>query len=247
MKRWSIIVVVLLTLLVFETDSLWWRHIPLLSDLVLNHLPFSRTVAALRVVAAIAIVWLTTGRGLGFLGLGGNPLIGVAFALIASAPLWATLALTSPLAAHIDLVELAFGSGYFPLSEEIVYRAFAFGLLHRAAGAPFWIAAVLTAVPFAAEHLYQAGDWGSAAATIAITLLGALLFSWLFAAWSWNLWVPFALHAFMNLWWSVFDVGDGAFAGWAPTAMQFGCAAVAVLVTLLWRRRRRREVGEGAT
>jgi hypothetical protein len=45
----------------------------------------------------------------------------------------------------------------------------------------------------------------------------------------------------------VFDVGDGAFAGWAPTAMQFGCAAVAVLVTLLWRRRRRREVGEGAT
>ena len=136
--------------------------------------------------------------------------------------------------------DLLLGSGYFPLSEEVFCRAFAFGLLYRVAGIGFWPSAVLSSVPFALGHLYQAHDMGEVIGTLAITFLGALLLCWVYLAWNWNIWIPFALHAFMNLWWSVFNVGDGAFAGFLPTAMELGSAAMAMGLTLLWQRYRRR-------
>ena len=237
MNRWLVVFVVLLTLAITDTASLWWRHIPLLSEAVLTHLHFGRTMAAVHIVAGFAVTWLITRRSFGFLGFGGNPVTGIVFGLVATAPLWAPLMALSHVATGTNVTEMVLGASYFPLSEEIFFRAFAFGVLYRVAGLPFWAAAGLTAVPFAAGHLYQAHDVGSAIGTIAITGLGAFIFSWLYAAWNWNLWVPFAFHALMNLFWSLFDVGDGAFAGWAPTAMELGCVALAIALSLYWRRR----------
>ncbi|HBB54723.1 MAG TPA: hypothetical protein DCZ49_00860 [Hyphomonadaceae bacterium] len=230
-KRWTIVLIVLSSLLVLEADSIWWPWLPFSSEL-----NFSQTSAVLRVLASVAVVWFTVRQGLGFFGLFGNPFVGFAFGLFASVPLWAPLALTSEMTTNLDLKALAFQAGIYPLVEEIFYRAFAFGLLYRIAGLPFWAAALMTGIPFAAAHLYQADSLSGAIGTVAVTFLGAVLFSWLFKAWGWNLWAPFALHALMNFWWFVFKVGDGAFVGWEPTAMQLGCAGAAVVLTLLWRR-----------
>lgn len=245
MKRWTIIGIVIATLLVFETDTLWWRSIPVVSEHLLAHVPFARGGAALRVAAVLILVWAIDGRPFSFCGLRANPLIGIGFAIAASAPMWLPLALRTPLANGLDPLVLAFGAGYFPFAEELFYRAFAFGLLHRTARIPFWPAALLTALPFALAHLQQADDPGSAVGTIAVTLLGALLFSWLWKAWGWNFWVPFCLHAAMNLWWSVFEVGEGAFAGWTPLAMQLGCAGLALALTHAAHRRQKKPTGPG--
>lgn len=239
MRRWVVIGAVFATLLVFETDALWWRSIPLLSEHVLTHLPFARASAALRMAAVLLLVWAIHGRPFSFCGLRANPLVGLGFGFAASAPMWLPLALLAPLANRLDPVAVGFGAGYFPFAEELFHRAFAFGLLHRTARVPFWPAALLAAVPFALAHLHQAENLGAAVGTIAITFLGALLFSWLWKAWAWNLWVPFCMHAAMNLWWSVFDVGEGAFAGWMPTAMQLGCAGLALALTAIRQRRKR--------
>ena len=235
MRRWLVVFVVVLTLAVLGGANLWWRHIPVLSDAVLNHLHFGIASAGLRLVAALALTWLLTRKGLRFLGFAENPATALVFAIIATMPLWVPLLAFSHVAPNLDATDLLMGSGYFPLSEELFCRAFAFGLLYRVAGIGFWPSAVLSSVPFALGHLYQAHDMGSAAATLAITFLGALLLCWLYLRWNWNIWVPFALHALMNLWWSVFNVGEGAFAGWLPTAMQLGSAAAAIVLTLVWQ------------
>ncbi len=63
-----------------------------------------------------------------------------------------------------------------------------------------------------------------------------MLFAWLFQRWDYNLWVPFSLHALMNLTFQLFEVGETALAGWFPFALQAAVLVLAVLLTL-WRRR----------
>lgn len=230
--RWLVALAVVATLIVVEADAVWWPLFP-----GSDTLPLGRTIGVLRIIVVLLMTWLLARRGLRFLGLAANPISALIFAVAATTPLWGVLAFTAPVSSSIDPNDVVFGSIFFPFSEEFFYRAFAFGVLYRVAGAPFWLAAVIPAIPFSLGHLYQADDMGSAIPTVAITFLGAVLFAWIYRAWNWNFYVPFFVHVLMNLWWVVFAVGDGAFAGWAPTAMQLGCCAMGVILSLLWQRR----------
>ena len=94
------------------------------------------------------------------------------------------------------------------VTEEIFYRAFAFGLLIQAARMNLWAAAFTTAIVFGLAHLVRsdvrAMPIGEMIGWLAMLSAGGLFFAWIYARAPWNLWVVIALHAGMNLWWDIF-------------------------------------------
>lgn len=125
------------------------------------------------------------------------------------------------------------------ISEELFYRGFVFGQLFRFAGWGFLAAGLLNALVFGSAHLYQAGDWGSAVGIFAITALGGLWFAWLYIEWGNNLWVPMAMHFFMNLWWNAFDAGPDAGGGLAANLFRAATVALSIVWTIRMKRRQK--------
>lgn len=174
------------------------------------------------------------------LGLDRPILPALAFALCVTAILPLGFALSSgfsPPASQAlqQVLRMALLPGF---GEEFLYRAFLFGILFRFAGWGFLPAALVGAVIFAAAHLYQSNDALEAAAIFAITGLGAIWFAWLYAEWDYNLWVPVAFHALMNMYWIVFAVSDTALGSAAANALRLAVVLLSVVATLAMRRRR---------
>jgi membrane protease YdiL (CAAX protease family) len=132
--------------------------------------------------------------------------------------------------------DLLFLAGVWPLAEEIVFRGYAVGQLVRNAGLALWPAAILSGAVFGLLHLGQASirrlPLEGEIATVLIISLGGILFAWLFVRWDFNLWVPFGLHAFMNLWWEVFDVADSPLGGWGANVARLLTVVLAICLTL---------------
>ena len=176
-----------------------------------------------------------------WLGLARSPVPALRLVGTALIPLYLVFAVTQPLARDVASVGVFYLAFIGPLAEEIAFRGVAFGLLRRMAGWPFWIAALPPAIVFGLGHAnpFVVSPTLDDIMTFAITASGAFLFSWLYERWHFNLWVPVFLHAFMNFAWSLFRVGEGAFAGWLPAAMQVTSVTLAILLTLRGTRRRR--------
>lgn len=169
------------------------------------------------------------------LGILRRPWPGLIFAMVACLPLWMVFSLAMPVARELDPWAVFYLAGLSPLAEEAVFRGFAFGQLRRL-GWGFWTAALVPAVVFGLLHVRGGQGLGQAAGVFAITAVGAVLFSFVFERWEGSLWAPWGLHALMNLAWNLFEVGESAFAGWLPTAMQLSTALVAVGLSV-WRER----------
>lgn len=188
------------------------------------------------VLAVVLLRRLSVPGALRNLGLLRRPWRGLLFATAACLPLWAVFALTMPVARGLDPWAVLYLAGLSPLAEEAVFRGFAFGQL-RKLGWSFWPAALVPALLFGLLHLRGGEGPLQAGAVFLITAVGGLLFSFVFERWDGSLWAPWGLHALMNLAWNVFAVGDSAFAGWLPTAMQVTTALLAVGLSV-WRWRR---------
>ncbi|MBL7809477.1 MAG: CPBP family intramembrane metalloprotease [Saprospiraceae bacterium] len=124
------------------------------------------------------------------------------------------------------------------VSEELFYRGFVFGQLFRFAGWGFLAAGLLNALVFGSGHLYQAGDLGSAIGVFSITALGGLWFAWLYVEWDNNLYMPMAMHFFMNLWWNAFEAGPNAAGGLAANIFRAATVAISIIWTIRMKRKR---------
>ena len=124
------------------------------------------------------------------------------------------------------------------IGEEILYRAFLFGLLFRFVGIGFLPAALLGAVIFGAGHMAQGGDAGEAVGIFLITASGGLWFAWLYVEWNYNIWVPAAFHTLMNFWWLFFDISDNAAGPAYANAARFAVILSSIILTVLAARRR---------
>lgn len=211
-----------------------WRGYPRLAALaVLGYGP--------QLLAALGFAALLRGprRAPDALGLDRPPLPALAFGLAATAILPLGFALSAgfapPERALLEVLRTALLPGF---GEELLYRAFLFGILFRFAGWGFLPAALVGASLFAAAHLYQSDDAAEAAAIFALTGVGALWFAWLYAEWDYNLWVPVAFHTLMNMYWTLFAVSDTALGSAAANGLRLGVIGLSVAVTLRMRRRR---------
>ena len=188
------------------------------------------TVQIAAPVLALTLILRSLPGALRELGLAANPLRPLLFGLVATAPAWIGFLLTSHESPAFTLREFVLLCWAFPLAEEVMFRGFAFGLLYRRAGWPFWPAALLPAFVFGACHLYQSTDPMELAGIFAITAFGSVVFSYFFVRFRGNIWAPFALHAFLNTWWMVFTPNASALGGVSDNLFRFGSIALAFAI-----------------
>ena len=178
-------------------------------------------------------------RMFGALGLDGSIREALALAIGCSAIVVATYAAQSTLVPldrlPIDLMRTAVLPG---IAEEILFRAFLFGFLFRYARWGFLPAALLSALVFGLEHLYQAQNLGEALGIALLTGAGGVWLSWLYVEWRWNLWVPIAFHVLLNAYWTAFDVADDALGGANTVVVRLACVVLSIGVTIVVARRR---------
>lgn len=169
------------------------------------------------------------------LGLHGSFSRGVVFAALATVPMSLGFAMTSKLNPEASLSGIFLLAIVSPFAEEVLYRGYLFRQLHQRAGLSFVLAAVLTALFFGLGHFSDAAREGglwNGIGVVAITGLGGAIFAWLFVRWEYNLWIPFGMHALMNLWWELFAVDTTALGGWLANVVRLLSVAIAILLTV---------------
>ena len=119
--------------------------------------PYSYTFIVDTIGMALALAVLALMRGgapasLRELGIAADPLRPVLFGFVATAPALIGFALTAHLSRSFTPRELIMTCGYFPFFEEVIFRGLVFGQLYGRAGLNFWVAALVPAAIFAAEH-----------------------------------------------------------------------------------------------
>ena len=158
------------------------------------------------------------------------------FGIFATLPMWIAFGATLSLTTDFSWNSVLFLAFISPLSEEVVFRGFAFGQIRRHAKWGFWQASIITAVVFGLVHVQFDQDLGQSVGVFLTTGIGSILFCWIYEKWDYNLWAPYWLHCLMNLNWNVFEVGDSAFAGWLPTTLQILVIITAIVLTVFRKR-----------
>jgi membrane protease YdiL (CAAX protease family) len=145
-------------------------------------------------------------------------------AFAATLPLPLIYGFGSSWATDAGAMELLFFTFLSPVSEEILFRGFAFWMLYRYTNFGFWASALLPAAVFGVEHMAQSQEWMQQLGIVAITGIGSIWFSWLLMRWE-NLWVPIAFHVLMNFWWTA--LGDIT-----TIAVRFSTILISILFTI---------------
>lgn len=122
--------------------------------------------------------------------------------------------------------------------EELFFRAFLFGQVYRYTKLGFIPAVLSGALLFASMHLYQSHDVATLVGVFTVTFIGAVLFSWIFIEWNYNIWVPIFLHGFMNLSWDLFSVADNAFGSAYAVSCKLFSVVLIIVLTILYKKRK---------
>jgi membrane protease YdiL (CAAX protease family) len=141
-----------------------------------------------------------------FLGLNRNIIKGFGIAFLCALPLYLIFPFFGDFNKELTFNELYNKCILTGFKEELVFRAFMFGLLFRYAKTGFFWAVILPAIYFGSVHLYQGHNVLSALAAFGVTFIGALYFSWMYVEWNFNLWIPAGLHILMNGAWHIFTM-----------------------------------------
>lgn len=154
------------------------------------------------------------------------------FGLLATLPMSVGFAFTSNLNPKFSFTNIILLTVLFPFIEELFYRGYVFRQLFRRAKWRFGYAIIIPTLIFSLGHWFQAESAMELVGVLAITGLGSLLFCWVFVRWKDNLWVPFALHFFMNFWWETFAVDTNALGDWFANVVRFASVLLCVILTI---------------
>lgn len=152
-------------------------------------------------------------------------------AFVATMPMSVSFGFGAGWSPDLDAMRILFFTILSPVTEEILFRGFAFWMLYRYAGLGFWVSALLPAAIFGAMHVGQSQELFEHAGIIGITTVGALWFSWLLMKWE-NLWVPIFFHLLMNFWWEIFDAGATALGDVAANIARAATVIISIILTI---------------
>ena len=152
------------------------------------------------------------------------------FGFIATVPFFIGLAVTHHIGklAWISIFYLAF---FAPFSEELIFRAYGFGQLHRRCGWPVWLAILPTAVLFGWGHVEKATNFSEGLGIFLLLTTGGFVFAWFYYRWD-SIWFPWTVHALMNFYWEVFSVSNTVLGGWFPLVLQNITLLLGIFITL---------------
>jgi len=172
------------------------------------------------------------------LGLNKPVLKGVLFSLICTFPMFLGFAIVFDLNSEISLNTVLINLIAAAFFEELFFRGFLFGQLYRYTKLGFIPSVIIGALLFATLHLYQSEELSTLIGVFLTTLLGGILFAWVYTEWNYNLWVPIFLHLFMNLFWELFSVSDNAFGGIYSNVFRLITIALIIVLTVLNKRKK---------
>ena len=174
------------------------------------------------------------------LGLDGNFIKGMVFALISTLPLFIAFPVVGDFNGGLTWDKLVRSAVIAAFFEEVIFRGFIFGQLFRYCKIGFWWSVLIPSLLFGSIHLYQGSDPLSSLAAFGVTFIGGLFFSWIYVKWDFNLWCPVGLHFFMNLSWLLFTVEGNSVAagGVVSNVFRILSVVVAIVLTHVYLRKR---------
>jgi hypothetical protein len=218
-------------LMASDSYTSWRRGLPVDVQYVMHPL-FRMTLVT------IVYLWLrrlSTHRAstLGLLVGWRNMLMGLGIGLACSLPMLVVGLLGTP-RDDFDPRYIAYSTLMPGITEEIFYRAFAFGLLVQLARWRVWPAAIFTGIVFGLAHVDFSPAPGQTIAEqfglwIAMIALGGVMYAWLYERARWNLWPVIGLHFAMNLWWDTFDLTSSPLGAVGATLSRIACVGYGVL------------------
>lgn len=173
------------------------------------------------------------------LGLSKGLLVGFVFAFLSTLPMLVAYAIKFGLNKGLSFDTFIINTISAAFFEEIIYRAFLFGMLYRYTRLGFLPAVFLGSLLFGIVHLYQSTDVNELIGIFLLTFLGSVLFAWVYAEWNFNLWTAIFLHCLMNVYWLIFEVDNTALGGTYANIFRFASIFLAILVTLFYKRRKK--------
>lgn len=232
----------------FVVNLAWqnvWRITPLLHlsrQTVLND-SVKDLLLALAAIIVLSII-VRPKEQVSFLGLDSNIIKGLLVAIISVLPLYVVFPLIGTINPDLTFPLLVRKSLLPGFIEELLCRAFMFGLFFRYAKIGFFWATLFPAILFGLSHTYQGHDMVSSLAAFSVTFIGAVYFSWMYAAWNFNLWVPIGLHILMNAAWVIFNVAgtEVAAGGLISNIVRVVSITLAILITICYHKRKSEKV-----
>lgn len=198
------------------------------------------TSVLLCIALTLLICDRTPQRALHYLGLDKNPLPALALAVLCSAPMFIGFGAIAHYQKTGDVGGAVWTSLWAGFNEELIFRAFLAGLLMRKAGWNFIPAAIISGIPFAAGHLYQATGGTHVWAIFGFTLLAHVGFFALYKYWNWNLWFVIFLHGLMDLSFSLFTPAENVLLNGPANLYRGITLALAVVFTVVFQIRLRK-------
>jgi uncharacterized protein len=187
-------------------------------------------------VCTVTVMWLFGGgakRALEDLGLTHGVLRGFLVGIIATLPMPILFGIVGHARFNADIaVQVGVFGLISAVGEEVRFRGFAFGLLYRRLGLGFWPSVVLPTVFFGLGHLYEVQGIHDSLSIVVLTGFGSIWFGWLYVRWEYNLWVPIAVHALMNSWWTIFAASATALGGTEANIARLLTVVLSIVLTL---------------
>lgn len=171
------------------------------------------------------------------LGFNQSILKGIVIAFFFTLPMAIGYALFYTFNHGISLGTIVQGAVYAAFFEELYFRAFFFGMLFRYTRFGFIPSLLLGAIVFGLLHLNQSNDPATMFGIFTVTFFGSAWFSWVYAEWKFNIWLPVSLHMLMNLYWMLFNVGDSALGSVLPNVFRVLTIALTIVFTIYYKRR----------
>ena len=153
-------------------------------------------------------------------------------------PMFIVNAICGKLFIDWDKIGLCFVAGVF---EELVFRGYLFGQLFRNCRWGFLSATLISSLIFGLLHLYQGHDIISTLLAVLVTGAGGIMFSWMYVEWNYRLWIPISLHAFMDVAWIMFPVGEEGYGAAGNVITNIGriiTVALAIYATIYFKHKR---------
>ena len=119
------------------------------------------------------------------------------------------------------------------------FRGFLFGQLFKKTKLGFVPSVFFGALFFGLIHLYQSTELAELVGIFLITFLGGILFSWAYAEWNYNIWVPIFIHMLMNLSFELFSAGENALGGIYINIFRTMSIILIIAITVIYKKRKK--------